>query len=224
MAYRKFMLTPDGDEGMTFSLGAVGGCADVVGFDVAAALSCLPFDSITAVIPSSPGVSMIVPVAPTPYTTPLGFMTIRTRVGAVQLDSVNFPSLAALHSVACTAQSTHCSHATAADPNTLRTVSRCCQLTGWPSWNPVNDVRHVPFISVIESIGPDVGAATADPAPPTDNDTANSAAPTTATPRRADLLTFKPVPIAVLRSVTMRMRLIPMPLSLNAPMSKALLL
>jgi myxalamid-type polyketide synthase MxaB len=42
----------------------------------------------------------------------------------------------------------------------------------------------------------DVGAATADPAPPTDNDTANTAAPTTANPRRADLLMFKPVPIA----------------------------
>jgi hypothetical protein len=51
-------------------------------------------------------------------------------------------------------------------------------------------------MSDIESIGPDPGAATADPAPPTDIDTANTAAPTTASPRRADLLMFKPVLIA----------------------------
>jgi hypothetical protein len=78
----------------------------------------------------------------------------------------------------------------------LRTFNRCIQLADWPSWKPVNDVCHVPFMSDIESIDPDVGAATADPAPP--SDTVNNAAPTTANPRRANLLMFGRVLIAYL--------------------------
>jgi len=58
-------------------------------------------------------------------------------------------------------------------------------------------------MSVIESIGPDPGAATADPAPPTDIDTANTAAPTTANPRLAKLLMRIRVLIAALQSGTM---------------------
>ena len=74
-------------------LGLVRDCADVVGFDVAAPLPCCPCDSITAVIPSSSGVSRIVPVAPTPCATPLESMTIMTRVGSLQPSPVALPAL-----------------------------------------------------------------------------------------------------------------------------------
>ena len=84
----------EGRGGMGGMLGLVRDCADVVGFDVAAPLPCFPCDSITAVIPSSSGVSRIVPVAPTPCATPLESMTIMTRVGSLQPSPV---ALLALH-------------------------------------------------------------------------------------------------------------------------------
>ena len=74
-------------------LGLVRDCADVVGFDVAAPLPCFPLDIITALNPSPSGVSRIVPVAPTPCTTPLDSMTIRTRVGLLQPSPVALPAL-----------------------------------------------------------------------------------------------------------------------------------
>lgn len=49
-------------------LGLVRDCADVVGFAVT--VSRCPLDIITALNPSPSGASMIVPVAPTPCTTP----------------------------------------------------------------------------------------------------------------------------------------------------------
>ena len=79
--------------GMGGMLGLVRDCADVVGFDVAGPLPCCPCDSITALNPSSSGVSMIVPVAPTPCATPLETMTIRTRDGALQPSPVALPAL-----------------------------------------------------------------------------------------------------------------------------------
>ena len=78
---------------------------------------------ITAVIPSPSGVSMNVPYVPTPCTTPLGPMTMRTRDGALQFTPVCSPAFAALQSAACNSQSSHSSHATAADPRTLRTFN-----------------------------------------------------------------------------------------------------
>ena len=62
--------------------------------------------------------------------------------------------------------------ATAADPFTLRTVSRCCQLIGSPFWKPVNDVSQAPFRSCMESIDLDAGAECAGtPLPTTNKDT-----------------------------------------------------
>ena len=76
-------------------LRVIGDCPDVVGFDVA--VSRCPLDIITALNPSPSGVSMIVPVAPTPCTTPSRSMTSRTRDGEVQPSPVALP---ALHSAA----------------------------------------------------------------------------------------------------------------------------
>ena len=85
---------PSPEEGRAGLLGLVRDCADVVGFDVAAPLPCCPCDSITAGNPSPSGVSRSVPVAPTPCTTPLESMTIRTRVGSLQPSPL---ALLALH-------------------------------------------------------------------------------------------------------------------------------
>ena len=73
------------------SLEAIGDSPDVVG--VVVTLFCCPFDIITALNPSPFGVSIIVPVAPTPCTTPFGCMTNRTRDGAVQPLPVASPAL-----------------------------------------------------------------------------------------------------------------------------------
>ena len=75
------------------TLGAIGDSPDVVGVGVIVALSRCPSDIITALNPSPFGVSMIVPVAPTPCTTPLGSMTNKTRDGAVQPSPVALPAL-----------------------------------------------------------------------------------------------------------------------------------
>jgi hypothetical protein len=72
------------------TLGAIGDRPDVVG--VVVTVSCCPFDIITALNPFPAGVSMIVPVAPTPCTTPLGSMTSRTRDGALQPSPVAVPA------------------------------------------------------------------------------------------------------------------------------------
>ena len=61
--------------------------------DAFVTLARCPLDIITALNPSPSGVSMIVPVAPTPCTTPLGSKTSRTRDGAVQPSPVALPAL-----------------------------------------------------------------------------------------------------------------------------------
>ena len=80
------------------TLGANGGSPDVigvgvVGVGVVVTLSRSPLDIMTALNPFSTGVSRIVPVAPTPCTTPLGSMTSRTRDGALQPLPVALPAL-----------------------------------------------------------------------------------------------------------------------------------
>ena len=75
------------------SLAAIGDSPDVVGVGAFVILARCPLDIITALNPSPSGVSMIVPVAPTPCTTPLGSKTSRTRDGAVQPSPVALPAL-----------------------------------------------------------------------------------------------------------------------------------